>query len=148
MELACCETQKQNAMKNDKMVAALKKVFVPVLKERGFNGSFPHFRRILNDRIDLLTLQFDRWGCGFVVEIATCDPGGLTTHWGKRIPPNKVTAWDLNPNRRHRPGSSSPKEDGHWFRFDDGTSVDTLADSVVMYLEEADRWWDSRSHNS
>lgn len=48
-------------MKNDSMIAALKAVFVPVLRERGFKGSFPHFRRIRPDRIDLLTVQFDKW---------------------------------------------------------------------------------------
>jgi len=78
------------------MIAALKAEFVPALKERGFKGSFPHFRRIKPDKIDLLTVQFDKWGGGFVIEIAKCGPEGITTSWGLHIPPNKVRAWDAN----------------------------------------------------
>jgi Domain of unknown function (DUF4304) len=41
------------------MVLSLKELFVPALRQRGFKGSLPHFRRPLKDRIDLLTVQFD-----------------------------------------------------------------------------------------
>jgi hypothetical protein len=44
------------------MVSSLKSIFVPALRERGFKGSLPHFRRLMSDRIDLLTIQFDRRG--------------------------------------------------------------------------------------
>jgi hypothetical protein len=43
-------------MKNDSMIAALKSEFVFALRERGFKGSFPHFRRVKPDKIDLLTV--------------------------------------------------------------------------------------------
>ena len=129
-------------MKSDDMIAALKRVFVPALRARGFKGSFPHFRRPNNEQIDLLTVQFDRWGGGFVVEIAKCDPEGVTTHWGKKIPPNKVSAWDVG--KRYRLGSPFTAEGDHWFRFDDGTPVDAVARSVLVYLNEADRWWNAQ----
>jgi Domain of unknown function (DUF4304) len=108
-------------MKNDSMIAALKAEFVPALKERGFKGSFPHFRRITPDKIDLLTVQFDKWGGGFVIEIAKCGPEGITTSWGSHIPPNKVSAWDVD---APRPRLGSPAPDGTWFRYDDGTPVE------------------------
>ena len=121
------------------MIAALKENFVPTLRERGFKGSFPHFRRIGPNGIHLLTVQFDKWGGGFVIEIATCGPEGLTTSWGEHIPPNKVRAWDTNP--RHRLGAPSPGQDGVWFRYDDGTPVEKVARRVLAYLPEADAWW-------
>lgn len=55
------------------MISSLKNLFVPALRERGFKGTFPHFRRRRSDRIDLLTVQFDRHGGGFIIEISN-DP--------------------------------------------------------------------------
>jgi hypothetical protein len=55
-----------------KMIKHLSEIVIPVLREKGFKGSFPHFRRITNDRINLLTFQFDRYGGGFVIEITNC----------------------------------------------------------------------------
>jgi len=73
-------------MKRDEMISSLKSVFVPALRERGFKGSLPHFRRPMQDRIDLLTIQFDRWGGGFVIEISKCAPEGITMPWGNIFP--------------------------------------------------------------
>src|SRR5262245_61534450 len=98
-------------MKTDhrsEMEACLKRIVVPELRRAGFTGSFPHFRRC-REIIDLITFQFDRHGGGFVIELATGSPAGFTTHWGKHISANKLTAWDLPPERRKRlkPGSGS-----------------------------------------
>jgi hypothetical protein len=130
-------------MKPDDMKSSLKKLFVPALKNRGFRGLLPHFRRIGTRQIDLLTVQFDRHGGGFIIEISKCPAEGFTTYWGKQIPSNKVTAWDLHPNDRHRLGSPRPGEDGHWFRFDDDTPTDSVANSAILFLQEADQWWNS-----
>jgi hypothetical protein len=128
-------------MNRDDMQAALQAALVPALRERGFSGSLPHFRRIQSDRIDLLTIQFDRHGGGFIVEISKCGPNGTTTSWGKEIPAARVTAHDLHPEKRHRLGSPGPGVDGRWFRFDEGTPPDSVARAVVEQLAEADRWW-------
>src|SRR6266404_8055800 len=133
-------------MKPDEMKAALRRLFLPQPRGRGFKGALPHFRRIRNDRIDLLTVQFDRSGGGFVIEIARCSPSGVTMPWGLHIPPGKVSAWDLNPGERHRLGSPKRGEDGRWFRFDNGTPVDAVAKSAALYLEEADCWWESAAN--
>ena len=132
------------------MVSSLKRLFVPVLRERGFKGSLPHFRRPTEDRINLLTIQFDinlltiqfdRWGGGFVIEISNCAPEGITMPWGQHIPPNRVRAWDVYPPNRPRLGAPRLQEDGHWFRFDDGTPTDEVAKQAASYLQEADQWW-------
>lgn len=54
-------------MSRDEMNHALKVRFVPGLRQLGFKGSLPHFRRQRESRVDLLTVQFDRHGGGFVV---------------------------------------------------------------------------------
>jgi len=126
----------------DEIDAALRDHVVPALRSRGFQGWLPHFRRILPDRIDLLTVQFDHIRGGrFVVEISRCGPAGVTTLWGKEIPPNKVTAHDVR--YRHRLGSAGTGRDGHWFRYDDGTSAETVAVSLAAMPGEADRWWNA-----
>src|SRR5579872_4301490 len=128
-------------MKNDKMISSLQKLFVPALRERGFKGSLPHLRRPMKDRIDLLTIQFDKWGGGFVIEISNCAPEGIVMPWGEHIPPSRVKAWDVYPPNRPRLGSPKPGEDGHWFRFDGWTGTDKVARQAVSYLQEAEQWW-------
>jgi len=122
------------------MKAALKNIVIPVLRTNGFKGSLPHFRRMLTDRVDLLTFQFDKWGGGFIIEISNCPISGHTTSWGKHIPPNKVTAHDLNPNQRMRlqplPGSGTDA----WFRFE-SEAYSEVANSVLPHIKAAEDWW-------
>jgi Domain of unknown function (DUF4304) len=63
------------------MDVALKTSVVPVLRESGFTGSYPHLRRVHVTHVDLLTFQFDVNGGGFQIEISRCGIGGTTTHW-------------------------------------------------------------------
>ena len=48
------------------MEVALKKIVVPELRTLGVRGSFPHFRRVEKQRIDLLSFQFYSSGGSFV----------------------------------------------------------------------------------
>src|SRR6476646_11010384 len=101
------------------MVKNLSDIVIPVLRQKGFKGSFPHFRRLTTDRMNLLTFQFDRSGGGFVMEIANCKPDGFTTSWGHEISPGKLTAHDMNKRKRIQSNmdtKSSLKDD--WFRYD------------------------------
>jgi len=128
------------------MDAALSDLVVPVLREKGFKGSLPHFRRARPGVVDLLTFQFDKWGGGFVIEISRCSDKGVTTHSGEQIPPNKVTAWDLHPDKRQRiqPREGSGTED--WFRFDGSFPprafrAKRAAKQVLECLPRAEEWW-------
>src|SRR5262245_51361703 len=94
--------------------AALQEMVIPDLRRRGFKGSFPHFRRIHDSRIDLLTFQFYSSGGSFVVEIAQCGPTGVS-RW-THVPPNKVTAWDVTNRLRLGTDRAAGKSD-HWFVF-------------------------------
>jgi hypothetical protein len=125
---------------HDSMVAELKSTVITKLRARGFQGSYPHFRRFVEDRVDLLTFQHDKWGGGFVIEIARAPAEGVTAHWGKAISANKVTAHDLHPNQRKRiqpregPGTDS------WFRYDRG-QFRACAEQVLELLPRAEAWW-------
>ncbi len=129
------------------MIDALEDVVIPLLRERGFSGSFPHFRRLSEDGIDLLSFQFDKWGGGFLIEISKCGSSGIRTHWGEEIPADKVRAIDNPPDKRLRlkPGEGASR--GDWFRFDQHSLFKSskrfarAARSVLPYLEDAEDWW-------
>lgn len=134
------------ANEREAMLAALQAVLVPELRARGFRGRMPHFRRLLAERIDLLTIQFDKNGGGFVAEIAKCPPDGVRHSDGSWIAPERVTAHHLA--RRRRLGATA--EDGdHWFRY--GGLMNRLrgeqrftqsAQAVVGLLDQqAEVWW-------
>lgn len=136
----------------EKMIAALKEHVVPLLKARGFKGSFPHYRRLADERIHLLTFQFSRWGGEFVVEVASCPPEGVTAYDGEKVPPNKVRAHDVS--CRLRLGSTQNQVD-HWFKFDRGSlpfasdPFERAAREVLPYLDgQAESYWSSAPANT
>ena len=121
------------ASARESMDAELRSVVVPRLRACGFRGSYPHFRRFSEGGIDLITFQHDKWGGGFVIEIACAPSDGVTTYWGKVIAPDKVTAWDLLPNQRKRIQPSEATGVDSWFRYDQG-QVQVCAKQVLDAL--------------
>ena len=128
------------------MVAKLKELVVPELKKRGFSGSFPHFRRTNEAKLDILTFQFSRWGGSFVVEVCSCLPTGVVLHSGMHIPPKEVKAHHIYP--RLRLGSNPPKQTDHWFDFESATYGERIyqmmAEEVLMCLPQAERYWNPK----
>ncbi|TCN20450.1 DUF4304 domain-containing protein [Mesobacillus foraminis] len=121
---------------------ALKEIVIPILREQGFKGSFPHFRRVNETNIDLITFQFNKWGGSFVVELATCIKEGTTMSWGEKIPPNKVTAHHIN--ERFRLGATSFEDEGIWFSYEKARSVEdytAVAENVLKLLNTSDESW-------
>ena len=116
------------------MVAALLAIVVPSLRAAGYTGTFPHFRRQGPNGIDLLTFQFDRNGGGFVVEVSSCHPEGITMHWGKVIAPGDVTAWDVHPSQRFRIQPQSGGGTEYWFRFED-EKYDHVARQALEHID-------------
>jgi hypothetical protein len=123
------------------MRQALQQHVVPALRQRGFTGTLPHFRRIGPEKTELLTFQFDRYGGGFVLALAEAPPGDLVKPWGKVIPVTRLCALDINPPARKRLQPVAGLTTDAWFRFDDGTPVDAVADAVLGQLALADAWF-------
>lgn len=120
-------------LQREQMNTALKTIVVPHLRAHQFKGSFPHFRRKHDTHIDLITFQFNRYGGSFVVECAICPKDGVTTYWGEHIPPNKVTAHDVNERYRLQ------HDDEQWFnyeQFDTMLQFEQLALVVKQHLFE------------
>ncbi len=128
----------------DEMIKALKSSVVPLLREKGFKGSFPHFRRRLETRIDLISFFFDKYGGGFVVDIGASPTNGYTVSRGYHIPPNKVNTTHHVPQMRLQPTEEPPDFS---FRYDEEPVLDgiyeKLAREVAFLLPEAEQWWNS-----
>ena len=131
----------------DEMIKSLKDVVIPKLKELGFKGSFPYYRRITAEKINLLTFQFDKWGGGFVIEISNSNPEGYETHWGDFIKPENLTAHDLSKRKRiqnvMKSNDESLTED--WFRYDKkvlfGNIYKKVCAQVLKKIPIAEEYW-------
>lgn len=129
---------------NDKafMIKALKEYVVKHLRDNNFKGSFPHFRRINSNHIDLVTFQFNRYGGSFVIELANCPKDSIIDVLGNEISPNKVTAYDLSD--RVRLNQDSSDNDTSWFdyeNFEEFEQYEELAKEILALLHVEDREW-------
>lgn len=130
------------------MIKNLNEQVIPVLRQSNFTGSFPHFRRVTANRINLLTFQFDRHGGGFVIELANCDPSGCGTTLRKEIPINKLTAHDFTIRKRIQSNmSTTDSQTEDWFRYDRkyllgfGNIYKKVCKDVLSKLELAADYW-------
>jgi hypothetical protein len=143
----------ENSTRNE-MIKYLSELVIPLLREKGFKGSFPHFRRITKERINLLTFQFDRSGGAFVIEIANCQPEGFETSWGAKIEPNKLTAHDMFNRKRIQANMNTQSSlTADWFRYDQqyflgfGNIYKKICKDVLSRLEIAEHYWQNGELN-
>jgi hypothetical protein len=132
------------------MEKALKEYFTPQIREVGFKGFFPHFRRQSPDQLDLLSFQFFSSGGSFIIEIGCCEKEGLTNSIGKLTPANKVNVGKVWP--RLRLGSTpETNQNDHWFKFNN-LNYETqethefehykkVANNAASFLHQAENWW-------
>jgi len=134
----------------DKMIAALKKIVVPTLRDMGFQGSFPNFRRVRDEQLDLLAFQFSQWGGSFVVEIAQCAAAGYTLPTGKIIAPDKARVYHQHYRSRLRLGVRPPPNNrDHWFQFEpESQSIysDTALEVLPLLRSQAEHYWQKHEH--
>lgn len=57
-----------------KMIKALNENVIPQLLNQGFTGKYPHYRRIFDDRIELLVFMTSKYGGAFNIEISSIFP--------------------------------------------------------------------------
>jgi hypothetical protein len=123
---------------SDGMRSALKDVVVPALRERGFRGSFPHYARIREHRIDLLSFQFSQFGPNLYIEIGSCPAAGAEQADGTRIPPAKVRTYHAGLYRRRIGPSPSLDFEG----VKEPEDAKPLAAEVLHAINtEGETWW-------
>jgi len=98
------------------MRAALQQELVPHLRRRGFSGSFPNFRRMTDTDIALLTVQFNKYGGSFTIELGRAAASDYARSPGELIRPFKLSANELPLGQRARlyPTPGDPLE---WFSY-------------------------------
>jgi len=129
------------------MIKSLKARAVPVLRDLGFRGSFPHFYRDRDGHVDLVSFQFGTSGGRFVAELAFVSPDRkelTVSHLD--TPPSKLRAYFTF--RRLRVGG---KMSGNcWYVYADPMveygetchTPDLLAMQVSTALRiEGVNWW-------
>jgi len=110
---------------------ALKEQFVPKLKQVGFKGSYPQFRRFNNKSIDIIGIQFSQWGAQFYLEIAKAPSDGITLLDGKHFAPKTVKHYHTG--NRFRIGD---------LPFDyDNEDINKIAQKAIDSLVEGENWW-------
>jgi len=127
--------------KRKRIDKAIKEITIPFLRDKGFNGSFLHFRRYQEDRINLLTFQHSLYDEKFVVEIANCPITGIKTSW-KDIEPKKRNAHDMD--NRLRLGSEKYNTD-YWFDYEKSSLFSDVykkrANEIIELWDDAEKWW-------
>ncbi len=129
---------------NKQIRAALKKTLVPFLEAEGFAGKFPEFNRTEKEELQLLSVQFDKWGGGFFLEFARHPLGPKLMSWGETVPEEELTVihapFDTRARLQEWGSKSSDRE--HWFRYE-GLSAEecaTLVEYVVKLFPQVNEW--------
>lgn len=91
----------------DQMQSALKEAVVPHLRSVGFKGRLPHFHRLVDAHLDLLTVQYYSSGSCLLIEIASA------RHDGTMEPSEHRVRFHGKRLRLHR--ESNPND--HWFCY-------------------------------
>ena len=117
------------------MRRALDEVVLRVLREAGFTGKHPHYRRIdsRSQTIDLVSFQTDKWGGGFLIELARCPAKNIRDWAGRRISSRRVTAQHFL-ERTRLPKAINRRG---WYRYDQGDAEDRfekIAMGVLAHL--------------
>ena len=125
------------------MIKALRQEVVPLLRRAGFSGSFPHFRRISKDKIDLIMFQFNKYGGSFVIEVAQCSPKGRIHSWGEKVPPEKVKVYDCLTEDRERITYDKDIDRDEWISYENA-DYEKAAKEVTHYIDKAESWFKNR----
>jgi hypothetical protein len=133
------------------MDGVLKDVVVPRIRDMGFRGSLPHFRRIRGDALDLLSVQHFSSGGSLVIELGKAPAEGIM-YGSRHIPADKLNT--TYPVERMRLGSDpTGGRSDHWFVYGRRSYESTLpaptrgqmeavASEIVALLEsQAEPWW-------
>ena len=126
--------------KNKKtIIDDFKNKVIPILRQNGFTGSFPHFRKIKENQIDLLSIQFDKWGGGFRICLSKCPAQNIKDILKKDVEPEKATAWHFG-----------DRYTSDWLRYDDVSEdkiqkvAENLSLQSIDFLNIAEQYWEGK----
>ena len=116
----------------------LKNNVVPALRKRGFAGSFPHFSRRREDRIDLLSFQFSKFGPDLYIEIASGTPDGARLADGSVISSTKMHTYHAGLFRRR----IGPQPALDFSGVEDPVAATHFVNQVITAIDhQGEPWW-------
>lgn len=121
------------------MDAALQKWVVPSIRETGFMGSRPNFRRNCGSHWDLLGFTFHRDGGALIFTLARCTADSIRGPVG-HIPPNRATVVDRHPIYRREIGAASDVQGDIWYRFGHLHGLVALCRAINNRLADPTIW--------
>ena len=90
-------------MTNNEIINSyLKKLVIAPLLECGFTGNHPHFRNVCEDHIELVSIQTNKWGGSFTVEVSCVFPNSPNKNYAEwdGLTIDQLTVWDTNERYR------------------------------------------------
>ena len=127
---------------------AIRRILEPEMAEAGFTIRYPHFQRRRGGRLELVSVQHDKWGGGFCLEFAPHPAGDLATDWGEVVPEDRIDVAYTDPGTRARLLASTAAADSYegFFRYedfaDDKDRCEALVAEVVALLPQVFAWFD------
>ncbi|WP_137112210.1 DUF4304 domain-containing protein [Rhodobacter sp. SY28-1] len=131
------------------MIAVLKRSCVPVLRDMGFQGTFPHFYREDAGFVDLVTFQFGREGGCFCVNLGQADRRWWTSLLLPKVAPDKLRFHQTRGWVR-----LGAIQGDRWFVYDPEIAVlrrsaaqtpdEIAALCAELFLSHAEPWWAQR----
>jgi hypothetical protein len=130
----------------DLMRKALQRLLVPELRRLGFRGTNPKFQRKSPEWLDLLSIQYSKYGGEFVLEFTRRERGPLHTSWGETVPEERLNVGYVHPTQRARLEQRGPTsgEGLRGFKFsgfgEHPVKYDELAAQVAALLPQVEEW--------
>ncbi len=128
------------------MRKALRKVLLPELRLNGFIGTTSDFQRRSAEHLDLLSIQYWKYGGQFILEFARGNRGALHTSWGEIVPEEKISVAHMNPLQRARLQRTIEESEELFrgFKFsdfgEDLSKYKVLASQVASLLPQVNAW--------
>lgn len=131
-----------------KLRNAIKRILEPEMAAAGFSIRYPHFQRHRGGRLELVSVQHDKWGGGFWLEFAPHAPGDLATSWGEVVPESSIDVAHTDPATRARllASTADAASRNSFFRYetfaDDKDRCEALVTEVAALLPQVFAWFD------
>lgn len=128
----------------DDVIKTIKSKIVPELRNSGFKGTYPHFKRIDDEsgKVDFLSFQFNKWGGSFIIELAVAYPckGKTGNYYSlERQTPECLNKSDIGFTKERI--RIEPKK-GKWFEYDEINYehiVDIAFDKLMKNIKYYDK---------
>jgi hypothetical protein len=137
----------------DLMRRAIKRRLQPAIEHLGFVGKLPSMQRKNPDSLDVLGIQYWKYGGEFILEFGRCELGDRHNPWGV-VPEAKIQYGHLNPLERARLEQRGPNI-GKGFRGfsfqgfgEDIGKYEALVEEVIPLLPQIDAWLEKRGAGS